>query len=411
MKKTILILTFIHFSLIIANAQWVKQFTSDSTYFTAIQFLNENTGYIVGENDIDRGNVYKTTNCGVNWIKLQTNPYINISIWNLYFINVNTGFVLGYHYKIFKTTDGGLNWTYSNAPIHNFVQSYQAIKFFDENSGYIGGRDGLMIKTTNGGVNWLTMGMANSDIRSLHFWDMNTGIMNTYGGSFYKTTNAGISWNDYLWYYSFYHMEFIDNYTGYASDYFVHKTTNSGNSWFTISPSSIRAYSLSVINNSLIYTGSYDSSIVYKTTNGGVNWIRQPLPTQPLYFSVESVSFLNENTGFSCVRNNIFKTTNGGNVYINNISSGIPDGFKLFQNYPNPFNPSTNIRYQIKNSGLVTLKIYDIRGKEISILINENQKPGIYEIQFDGDNLPSGVYFYRIRAGDFVQVKKMALIK
>ncbi len=85
--------------------------------------------------------------------------------------------------------------------------------------------------------------------------------------------------------------------------------------------------------------------------------------------------------------------------------------FKLYQNYPNPFNPSTNIKYQIANNSFVTLKVYDVLGKEVAVLINQYQKAGNYEIQFSKNNIPSGIYFYRITAGDYSDVKKMIVTK
>jgi hypothetical protein len=85
--------------------------------------------------------------------------------------------------------------------------------------------------------------------------------------------------------------------------------------------------------------------------------------------------------------------------------------YELSQNYPNPFNPITNIKYQIQKTGLVTLKIYDITGREIKTLVNEIKNPGSYIVSFNGTEFASGVYFYRIQSGDFVQVKKMVLIK
>ena len=96
----------------------------------------------------------------------------------------------------------------------------------------------------------------------------------------------------------------------------------------------------------------------------------------------------------------------------------LPNEFVLYQNYPNPFNPSTKIKYTIPNitlSGVegsrVVLKIYDILGTEISTLVNEIQTAGSYEITFDASQLTSGIYFYQLRAGSFVQTKKMILIK
>ena len=89
----------------------------------------------------------------------------------------------------------------------------------------------------------------------------------------------------------------------------------------------------------------------------------------------------------------------------------IPTSYALEQNYPNPFNPSTTINYQIPKDGLVSLKIYDALGREVKTLLNEYKSTGKHSVQFDASHLASGVYFYSIHAGDFVDVKKMMLIK
>jgi flagellar hook assembly protein FlgD len=85
--------------------------------------------------------------------------------------------------------------------------------------------------------------------------------------------------------------------------------------------------------------------------------------------------------------------------------------FKLEQNYPNPFNPKTTIKYEIPKSGFVTLQVYDVLGRLVKTLINEKQNAGTYEVEFDGTNLASGVYFYKLTADDFKAVKKMILLK
>jgi hypothetical protein len=89
----------------------------------------------------------------------------------------------------------------------------------------------------------------------------------------------------------------------------------------------------------------------------------------------------------------------------------IPSRFYLSQNYPNPFNPSTNIQYAISNRQFVSLKVYDILGNEIEILANEEKPAGTYEQTWNAKNLPSGVYFYQLKAGEFIQTKKMLLLK
>jgi hypothetical protein len=88
-----------------------------------------------------------------------------------------------------------------------------------------------------------------------------------------------------------------------------------------------------------------------------------------------------------------------------------PSEFKLYANFPNPFNPSTKIRYAISETAFTTLRIYSLIGQEISTLINEEKSPGIYEIDFNASNLTSGTYLCELRTGNFVQTKKMILLK
>lgn len=88
-----------------------------------------------------------------------------------------------------------------------------------------------------------------------------------------------------------------------------------------------------------------------------------------------------------------------------------PNNFVLSQNYPNPFNPSTTLNYSLPESGLVTLKIYDILGREIKTLVEEIKPAGNYSVQFGGQNLTSGIYFYQLRSGNFISTRKMVLIK
>ena len=96
---------------------------------------------------------------------------------------------------------------------------------------------------------------------------------------------------------------------------------------------------------------------------------------------------------------------------------GNPDRFTLNQNYPNPFNPSTSIRFQVPlNKGgfrglSVQLTIYDILGKEVEVLVNEQLQPGTYSVEWNASNFASGIYFYSLTAGDFIQTRKMVLIK
>jgi hypothetical protein len=135
-------------------------------------------------------------------------------------------------------------------------------------------------------------------------------------------------------------------------------------------------------------------------------------PTSAVNTPVPTVT--NVNAG---VTNSTPSTGSGGTmtamclVGIEPVSNEIPEVFSLMQNYPNPFNPVTTIKYGIPKTSNVILRIYDVLGNEVRTLINEKKSPGVYSESFNSENLSSGVYFYKIEAGDFTDVKKMLLVK
>jgi len=118
---------------------------------------------------------------------------------------------------------------------------------------------------------------------------------------------------------------------------------------------------------------------------------------------------------FESLKGCVIKGVVYGDTTMTGIGSGfsnIPNEFLLYQNYPNPFNPKTIINYQLKVSNFVVLKVYDILGNEIAILINEKKNPGRYSVEFDGTNFSSGIYFYRLEVdGNVIDAKRMVLLK
>jgi hypothetical protein len=129
-----------------------------------------------------------------------------------------------------------------------------------------------------------------------------------------------------------------------------------------------------------------------------------------------NVLFRQTGTGGSCMITDA-KVRNSGNVPIlvkfgnNSGLSDIPKTFGLSQNYPNPFNPTTTIKYQLPTAVKVTIKIYDLLGKEVQTLVNGVQEAGYYNVDWKATNFASGIYFYKIEAGNFTDVKKMVLLK
>jgi hypothetical protein len=128
-----------------------------------------------------------------------------------------------------------------------------------------------------------------------------------------------------------------------------------------------------------------------------------------------------DKTGLAVDGTNLFVTTSSHGVWRRPLSEMItsaespisqtPTSFELHQNYPNPFNPSTAIKFELPKASQVTLGVYELLGREVSMLLNERRDAGIYEVKCAGLNLASGVYFYRLQAGDFTQTKRLLLLR
>src|SRR5690606_38808096 len=173
--------------------------------------------------------------------------------------------------------------------------------------------------------------------------------------------------------------------------------------------------------------GQQDSIFILDTQTD--TWLPQLLVgrgpnTASNYWGVMSSSVLSDGTikiwipGGSltgaAVETKLITLTDTAHITVTGITDptvNTPDKFTLHQNYPNPFNPSTQIRYEIPVSGLVTLKIYDMVGREVATLVNDIKTPGSYIVAFNASAMASGTYFYKIQAGEFTQVKKMVLLK
>jgi hypothetical protein len=308
--------------------------------------------------------IYKSTNGGFNWYQSGLN-YGN-TIYALYkynnkiFAGAASTIPPNYYEYVYYSSDNGVQWiqTSLNIAIISFTSTGNTI--------FAGGVAQGIFKSTNNGLNWIYTGLNNNA-----FFDMATIGSNVYAAGaynrFYFTTDLGLNWS------------FTSN---------------------TFNPSRLISR-----NNTLIGSG-YG---IYMSTNYGVNWIQKNEGMSQINTTVLLISGNYLYTGsdsFSVWRRPLNEV-----VGINNENSTIPDKFSLSQNYPNPFNPSTNIKYQIANNKFVSLKIFDILGKEIVTLVNDKQSAGTYEVKWDGSNYPSGVYFYRLMAGDFSETKKMVLIK
>jgi hypothetical protein len=188
------------------------------------------------------------------------------------------------------------------------------------------------------------------------------------------------------------------------------QTINFHNWDYQVSPTSLELLNVFFLDENYGWAvGTY--GIAIHTTNGGINWniILDGWTNNML----RSVQFTSSTNGYILGNNKtLFKY---GLLTDVEDQPTQPTEFKLEQNYPNPFNPSTIIQYAIGSRQFVQLKVYDVLGNEIATLVNEEKAPGTYELEFKSTvgsrQLASGVFYYQLKAGDFVQSKKMLLIK
>jgi len=413
---------------------WLSRDTA-LTYnaFNNIYFINVSTGIIT---TVSR-EIFTTTNGGTNWSLKNQPPLTLISCMD--FLNGNTGWVAGGGI-ICYTIDGGDNWVNLNSVSTNI----RCIDFIDNQLAFIGGfREpcancsdvGEIYKTTNNGLNWnivysINNNNFNTDIRAIYFINQNTGWLAGGGGLttdgygiITKTTNQGITWTEYFTTtsqpYEFRSIFFVNDLTGWiCGRKGIMKTSNAGINWNTQFFDEYTHIFQSIFFVDANTGWSIDNrSNTYKTTNGGVNWL---VIYNPARRTLLKTYFIDQNTGFLIGDyGTILKTTNGGGNFViglNNSNENNPIMHSLSQNYPNPFNPQTKIKFAVSSNvkgqtSNVKLIIYDLLGREVATLVNEDLKPGTYEADWDGSNYSSGVYFYKIISDGYTETKKMVLMK
>jgi photosystem II stability/assembly factor-like uncharacterized protein len=333
------------------------------------------------------------------------------------------GYAIGDSAWIFKTTNGGLDWyTLPN----NFNRNFKFYKgfFFDAQTWYLFGQPGVgdaqedIYKTTDGGNTWTTSFAGNSSmskvIRNAFFLNKNTGWV-IESNNIYKTTDAGATWTHQTANITSAGGVFMtDSLTGYcySLNKQILKTTDGGSSWNMLPFNfDMNILSMSFMNASCGVVSGYYGYTAF-TTDGGNTWTQQWTGNDNY---INDIHIINEPGSSPYI------ITAGQKAYVG-INKHIPSGrienkdlqpgcYTLSQNYPNPFNPSTVITYSIPKEGLVKIVIYDVLGRQVSIPVNCRQMQGTYSVNFSGNGLSSGVYYYTLTSGNFVQTRKMVLIK
>jgi photosystem II stability/assembly factor-like uncharacterized protein len=407
MKKILLIL------LVLSHGELFSQVWYQTLNGITIWSLAKDMGSnIYAGSTGSNSRIFKSTNSGVNWDTISTAN--GQTVFSMAFDSLGHMFVANSTAGLLKSTNGGLNFTV--IPISVFGSSgLQAVVCGKNGYVYVATNGSGIYRSVDTGATFTQSGLSSMQVVSLLVDRFNpafvyAGATQTNGG-FYRSTDFGASYSANL---------------------------NAGKNIFGVMQ----------FSQSVLYSVTTSASgSVDKSTDGGLTWnstatgyVSRGIANSPFGILIAGNGglFISTNSGSTFTNYGItisstpvltigsvtlvgVSGTNGG-VYYNLGPLGltnngiVANSFQLFQNYPNPFNPSTKIRFDIPSAGQnhafdTRIDIYDARGKKLETLVNQQLPPGSYSIDWDASNYPSGIYFYKLRAGYFSKSMKMIVIK
>ncbi len=341
-------------------------------------------------------------------------------------------------HDIRRTTNAGINWITNNVDRDQFGGDVQDDRvnpvYYYVNNG------NKVYYSTNNGVSWIQLGPAlpftvsrisvgrytnpfapvyailESTTDKIRYYDQpsNTWVQRqaSLPNNYFRKIGQHPNNNNVCYAYTYYNL---------ATDK-IFKTTNRGVTWTNITGNLTPGMDITGViphptNSNMVFAGS--TTGMWKTTNNGANWYRW-INGMPNMLEIQSIAFVDSTiagkfyiAAGSYGRSIWVREANGDDPLTGNNSNNnnIPKQYLLAQNFPNPFNPATTIAYDIPKASIVKMTIYDVRGKEMQVLVNENKTAGSYRVSWDASKFSSGVYFYKIEAGEFIETKKMMLVK
>ncbi len=419
-KVHILIISFLILQGVSFSQTWVEQTSpAAGVSLNSVSAFDANFAWACGNN----GTVIRTTNGGTNWVSVGAAPIsATLPLYNIFGIDSITALVTGSTASatfVYRTSNGGANWVQVFTQANGFID---AILMGNAVAGFmvgdpVGGRWSLW-GTINGGLTWdsanfrLPQAGSEAGWNNSFYYQPSVGVwFGTSNTRVYTSTNL-IVWNtevttaevnsSAIW--------FNSTTNGMTGDTAVLFTSNSGTTWSPVS--SRLPGSGSILGITGLATNWWvvrAASIIYYTANNGAAWTPQYTAPAgnynhitgsrigaPVFYGVRSNGGISKATGF---------------VGVNPVSNVIPKEYILKQNYPNPFNPSTKINFSIPKESNERLAVFDELGREVSVVVNDKLTAGSYEVNFDASNLATGVYYYKLTAGGFVQTNKMVLVK
>ena len=426
--KSIYIIIFLTISFQV-HSQWIMELNSGvTTQLNSSSNCRFGTGWNGWACGINGVVIRGSTGSGA-WINVSGNGLpSNVNFSNICAVNTQIAFVTGSlnsNTWVWRTTNGGSNWSQVFTQPNGFIN---AVWMKNSMNGFMEGNPvnsrWSLWKTTNGGLNWDSTGLYLPQSGSETGWpnsfcmpmypfqasDSNKIWFGTNNTRIYYSSNYGQNWNvqpttpEQNIYCIAYGMVYMTTFTMYAggSNHLV-KSTNYGANWVIDSVGGTGNivgitccwFNFYAARGNKIYQAG--SMYAYTAPSGNYTYV--------------------DNRGFGLWADHYAVRSNGGITFltegegVKKISNDIPEQFSLSQNYPNPFNPKTIINFQLSSFSNVKLIVFDVLGREVAALVNEQLKPGTYEVEWDGTDYPSGVYFYKLQTESFTETKKMILLK
>ncbi len=426
MKKLIQISSFLFLAAHLSFAQWVQTNGLDSVgvFTLAVRDTNLFAGGC-------QEGVFLSSNGGQSWVQVNVG-LTNTCIFSLFVCGTDL-FASTLFGGVFLSTDNGSSWALINSlPIDTTITCFtiSGTSLFAGASSTYPGTEGGVYRSDDNGTTWIPVNDGFPPYRNVNAIvtiPNGTGGTNlcvgvsvcdtTCHGSIYHSTNNGTNWNQVSTEAGSGGPLCVSGqniFSGTGSN--ILRSSDNGKTWTQVNSWPLQYHIKSFgVSGTNIFAGSIkensNDGLLFLSTDDGTSWIsvNEGLPPDKWV------------TSFATVGNNVFVgTLHSGGVWRRPLSemitevesaSRLPKKFSLEQNYPNPFNPSTTFRYSIPTQSKVVIKVYDVLGNEIATLMDEEKSIGTYELTWNAEQLPSGVYFYQIKAGEFIQTKKMLLLK
>jgi hypothetical protein len=356
--------------------------------------------------------VFLSTNNGISWSTVNTgltNTYVGALTVS------GTNLFAGTQGGVFLSTDNGTSWNQVNTGLT--YSSVRALAVSGTNL-FAGGDAGVFLSTNNG-TSWTVVntGLTDSTVRALEVSGTNL-FVGTWGGVFFSTNN-GTSWStinagltdNALFVYAF-AVTGVNLFAGTWGGVFL--STNNGSSWTAVNTEHV--WSLAVSGTNLFagtWNGIFESICPLPSISTS---IISPGASTNAYIHISSIPVGGMNGKIIVVSNapsspDTITLIGYGVLTDVKENAEIPKGYALSQNYPNPFNPSTTISFSLPSKSFVSLKVFDLIGRDVATIVSEEMSAGSYSKQWNAVNMSSGIYFYRLQVGSFTETKKLVLLR